>query len=78
MGSHIELRMLFALHGIGVIQLEPEELSESQIIIPARERPEIDWNTCNRLATENKDFMEFIRRVRQFYQTGDLREADWK
>jgi uncharacterized protein len=73
-----ELRMLFALHGIGVIQLEPEELPESQIIIPARERPEIDWNTCNRLATENTDFMEFIRRVRQFYQTGDLKGSDWK
>ena len=73
-----ELRMLFALHGIGVVQLDSEELSESQIIIPARERSEIDWNTCNRLATENKDFMEFIKRVRQFYQTGDLRAADWK
>ncbi|MBF0108681.1 MAG: HrgA protein [Magnetococcales bacterium] len=73
-----ELRMLFALHGIGVIQLEPDEISESQIIIPARERPEIDWNTCNRLATENSDFMEFIRRVRQFYQTGDPRASDWE
>lgn len=66
-----ELRMLFALHGIGLIQLDVENPAESQILVPARERFEVDWATCNRLAQENKDFMRFIRLVRQFHQTGD-------
>lgn len=72
-----ELRMLAGLHGIGVIRLESENISESQIMIPARERQEIDWSNVSRLVDENTDFMRFIKLVRQFYQTGDPRAADW-
>lgn len=72
-----ELRMLSSLHGIGFIQLDIENPSESQIIIPAKERLEIDWNTANRLADENKDFIEYVKLVRQFYQTGEIRKKDW-
>ena len=68
-----ELRMLSSLHGIGFIQLNVEEPSDSQIIIPARERKEIDWDNANRLAEENKDFREYIKVIRAFYQTGDIR-----
>lgn len=72
-----ELRMLSSLHGIGFIRLDVENPSESQIIIPAKERLEIDWNTANRLADENKNFIEYIKLVRQFYQTGEIRSKDW-
>lgn len=72
-----ELRMLFAAHGIGLIKLDGENPSESQVLIPARERGEIDGDTANRLATENKDFLEYLKLVRQFYQTGEARLADW-
>ena len=68
-----ELRMLSSLHGIGFIQLNVEEPSDSQIIIPARERKEIDWDNANRLAEENKDFRDYIKVIRAFYQTGDIR-----
>ena len=67
-----ELRMLSGIHGIGIIQLDIADPSESQILIPSRERNRIDWSTCNRLVEENNDFKRFIRKVRQFYQTGDL------
>lgn len=72
-----ELRMLFSLHGIGLIQIDPENPAESQILIPARERLEVDWATCNRLTQENKDFLQFVKLVRQFHQTGDPRPKDW-
>ena len=72
-----ELRMLASLHGIGFIQLDAENPTEGQIIIPARERSEVDWDTANRLTEENKDFREYIKLIRQFYQTGDIRPADW-
>lgn len=72
-----ELRMLFAAHGIGLIKLDVENPSESQVLIPARERGEIDWDTANRLATENKDFLDYLKLVKQFYQTGEARPADW-
>ena len=72
-----ELRMLFGLHRIGLIQINTENPAESQILIPARERIEVDWATCNRPASENKDFLQLVRLTRQFYQTGDPRHGDW-
>lgn len=72
-----ELRMLSSLHGIGFIRLDAENPSESQIMIPAKERIEIDWDTANRLTEENKDFLEYIKLIRQFYQTGEIRQSDW-
>jgi hypothetical protein len=72
-----ELRILCAAQGIGLIQLDPENPAESQIVIPARERPEIDWDSANRLAMENRDFLEYVKLVKQFYQTGEVRPRDW-
>jgi len=72
-----ELRMLFAAHGIGLIKLDVENPADSQVLIPAHERNEIDWNMVNRLATENRDFMAYVKLVRQFYQTDEARSRDW-
>ena len=72
-----ELRMLFAAHGIGFIKLDVDNPAASQVLIPARERDEIDWDMANRLATENRDFLEYVKLVKQFYQTGEARAADW-
>ena len=55
-----ELRMLSALHGIGFIRLDSENPSESEIMIPATERREIDWDSVDRLTKENKDFYEYV------------------
>tara|TARA_Y100000588_G_C13543868_1_gene623176 strand:- start:8 stop:352 length:345 start_codon:yes stop_codon:yes gene_type:complete len=72
-----ELGILSSLHGIGFIRLDIENPSESQIMIPAKEKTKIDWDTANRLAEENKDFLKYIKLIRQFYQTGDIRKSDW-
>jgi hypothetical protein len=73
-----ELRMLAALHGVGVILLDAESPEdESEVLIPARERSDVDWANANRLAAENKDFMSVVKLVRQFHQTGDPRPKDW-
>lgn len=77
-GTLKELRMLAAAHGIGVIQLDVQSPTESQILIPARERSEIDWDMCDRLTTENADFTEFLGRVRRFHQTGELSVKEWE
>lgn len=69
--------MLFAAHGIGHIKLDTENPSESQVLIPARERAEIDCDTANRLATENKNFLEYVKLVKQLYQTGEPCISDW-
>jgi uncharacterized protein len=72
-----ELRMLSALHGIGVILLNPENPSESEMILPARSRPDVDWESTNRILSENEDFREYVELVSTYYQTGRLRSKDW-
>jgi len=73
-----ELRMLYAAHGIGVIQLNTNNVEKSKILISARERNEIDWSMVNRLVEENDDFLDYIKLVRHFYQTQrNIRPQDW-
>jgi hypothetical protein len=72
-----ELRMLYGLHGIGVIHLNVEDIAKSEVVIPARFRAEVDWSTANRLCEENTDFRQFIKLVRQFHQTGEVPETGW-
>jgi|GEM_PF-87777 len=62
-----ELQILAGLHGIGVIQLDINNIAESQILILAKER-EIDWANANRLAEENKDFKDYISDVTSIYR----------
>jgi hypothetical protein len=72
-----ELRMLSALHGIGVILLNPENPSESEMMLPAKSRAEVDWQSVNRILVENVDFKDYIELVSTYYQTGRVRARDW-
>ncbi|MEN2427358.1 COG2958 family protein [Chromobacterium vaccinii] len=72
-----ELRMLSALHGIGVIVLDSNNPSESEIVVPARARQDVDWQSVHRLVEENEDMREFVELVSTYYQTGRLRPQDW-
>lgn len=78
-GEHTEeeLRMLSALHGIGVIVLNIDELNESEILLPAKRKTEIDWQSVNRLVEQNQDFKTFIEYVLIYYQSGKLIEKNW-
>lgn len=72
-----ELRILCGGHNIGLIQLNCENPSESQILIPAIEKKELDWDMIDRITKENPDFKEFINLITEFYQTGKIKERDW-
>ena len=73
-----ELRLLNELHGIGVIRLDLDNpADDSAIEIPARERLEVDWGTCNRIATENKDFLRFVQLTAHFYDTKSTSPKEW-
>jgi uncharacterized protein len=67
-----EIQMLYAVHGIGLIEIDMDSPTESVVRIPARERLSIEWSMCSRLANENRDFQTYMKKVRQFFQTGDL------
>ncbi|KKN66811.1 hypothetical protein LCGC14_0468030, partial [marine sediment metagenome] len=72
-----ELRMLASLHGIGFILLDTDTPSESQIMIPAREKTDLDWDSINRLAQANKDFTVYIEDLKDFCLTGKAKVSDW-
>lgn len=72
-----ELRILSGLHGIGVILFNFENPSESEIIIQAKERSNIDWHTANRIAQANSDFLEYITLIHEFHKIGKFKENDW-
>ncbi|MBS1493164.1 MAG: HrgA protein [Bacteroidetes bacterium] len=66
-----ELRRLNNAFGIGIIELNAENVAESEIIFPAKFKIELDWSTIDRLVSENKNFKSFLeiisadRRVKQ-------------
>ena len=72
-----ELRILCSGHRIGLIKLEKDNPTESQILIPAPEKQALDWDMIDRIVKENSDFKEFISLITEFYQTGKLKERDW-
>jgi hypothetical protein len=57
-----ELSRLNNAFGIGIIQLDPENVDQSEIIFPARSK-DIDWNTVSRLSDENRGFRDIIESI---------------
>jgi len=72
-----ELRMLSALHGIGFILLNVDNPSESEVMLPALSKTNVDWQSVNRIVVENSDFRDYIELVSMFCQTGKLRPGEW-
>ena len=68
-----ELRRLNNSFGIGVIQLDPENIDASNILFPSRIRSEIDWDTVDRLAVKNPDFAEFLKSITEDSKVGKVK-----
>ena len=68
-----EVRRLNNAFGIGIIKLNPENIFESEILFPSRINQEIDWDTVNRLATENADFNDFLKLITEDCKLGKVK-----
>lgn len=73
-----ELEMLCALHGVGYIKLDVDDPRSGRILIPAREREEVDWASANRIAAENEDFQNFLKAVLNYLKTGEVTDTRWE
>ena len=60
-----EMRRLSAAFGIGFIQLNAENIEQSEILVPAAAKTTIDWAMVNRLAEDNSDFQDFINSINE-------------
>lgn len=66
-----ELWRLNNAFGIGVIKLDAENLLDSKILIPAKERESLDFETIDLLVGENPDFEKFIESINRNIKVSD-------
>lgn len=72
-----ELSRLSSSFGVGVIQIDVEDPDSSSIIFPAKTRDNLDWETMNKLTVMNKDFMQFVKRVRIDLKSNEIRKEKY-
>ena len=70
-----ELRRLNNSFGIGIILLNAKEIEQSEIILPAKEKEFIDFDTIDRLADENIDFKKFICDLTEDIKVGKVKSV---
>ncbi|NLJ35946.1 MAG: hypothetical protein GX358_06940 [candidate division WS1 bacterium] len=58
-----ELQRLTSAFGIGILQLDLDDIDASSILFPARARDGLDWETINKLCYQNADFKGFLQSV---------------
>lgn len=68
-----EIRRLNNAFGIGVIKLNAKNVFESEILFPAQVKPNIDWDTANRLAKENDNFKKFLKDMADDIKIGEVK-----
>lgn len=71
-----ELKRLSTAFGIGVIRLDTDDPDSTEILLPARAKEVVDWDTVNKLASINCDFREFLRRIRIDMTSREVRK-EW-
>ena len=59
-----ELKRLSTAFGIRVVQLNVDDPDSTEILLPAKVKEVVDWDTVNKLSGINPDFREFLRRIR--------------
>lgn len=70
-----EMRRLNNAFGIGFIQLNAENVEQSEILLPARQNSALDWEMINRLIEENPDFSHFIDCINEDSKVGKVKSS---
>lgn len=71
-----ELTRLSTSFGIGVIKLDINDPLSSEILLPARTRGILDWETINKL-TLNRDFKDFLKRIKNDLASNEIRKEEY-
>lgn len=72
-----ELSRLSSSFGVGVIKIDIEDPNSSSILYPATNRENLDWDAMNKLTVMNKDFMQFVKRVRIDLKSNEIRKEKY-
>lgn len=68
-----EMRRLSNAFGIGVIRLDAEHIMQSEILLSAKEKSALDWDTINRLVDSNRDFRSFLDNLMEDIKVGKIK-----
>ena len=71
-----ELARLSTSFGIGIIKLDTDDPNSSEILYSAETREILDWETINKL-TMNKDFKDFVKRIRIDLSSNEIRKEKY-
>ena len=71
-----ELSRLSTSFGIGIIKLDISDPNSSEILFQSKIRENLDWETINKL-TMNKDFKEFLKRIRIDLSSNEIRKEKY-
>ena len=72
-----ELERLSTSFGIGLIQLDIEDIDSSKVIFPAHKKKELDWETMNKLSDINKDFRKFLQDVKIDFDSKRIHKSEY-
>ncbi len=72
-----ELKRLSTSFGIGIIKLDIDDPDASEIIFPAKSKRNLDWDTVNKLANENSDFRDFLKRIKIDNSSKEIRKEQY-
>lgn len=59
-----ELERLNQAFGIGIIELELNDIDASKVLFSAKPKKQLDWETMDKLVDTNSDFKKFVQDVR--------------
>jgi len=72
-----ELERLASSFGIGIIHLDPTDIDGSRILYPARIKSTLDWETINKLCSQNTDFGKFLQDVKIDFEARRVHRAEY-
>lgn len=72
-----ELERLSKSFGIGIIQLNLDDIHSSEILFQSKTREYLDWDTMNKLCEENEDFRKFIQDVKIDFESKRIHKSEY-
>ena len=72
-----ELERLTTSFGIGIIQLDPQDIDASAVVFPAHSHQTLDWDTINKLCEQNRDFQKFLQDVKIDFESKRIHRSEY-
>ena len=72
-----ELERLSLAFGIGIIHIDLRDVDSSSVLFPAVPKDSLDWETMNKLCSQNRDFNKFVQDVRIDFESKRIHKSEY-